>query len=213
MDTDLKAALRSGAARYFTAIKVEYPDFTLRLVNAGFVVIDGETYLSRDATYGALGSVERVSDGSGKDAPRCRIQLLPPTAAAMTALADPEAQLSPVTVLWGVVNASTGAVIGAPEEPFIGLTDIPEISIGRESWGVVLDCCSGLDRALDSTEGLRLAPAFQNTVWPGETSFDQVTGVDDPVYWGMRPPAGAISGVGGSSGGFVGRVTRDVSLV
>ena len=210
MDTDLKAALRSGAARYFTAVKIEYPDFTLRLVNAGFVVIDGDTYLARDDTYGTLGLVERIGDGSGQDAPRCRIQLKPPSAAAMSALTDPEAQLSPLTVFWGCVNVSTGEVIGVPEEPFIGLLDEPRFSMDRNSWGVTLDCCSGLDRALDSTEGLRLAPAFQNTVWPSETSFDQVTGVDDPVYWGMRPPAGSIFTGGGTSPGFVGRLVSNL---
>ena len=106
-------------------------------------------------------------------------------------------------MFWGVVDKDSCDLFGQAEEPFFGLTDTAAFSLDESGWRVTLDCTAGLDRALDAYEGFRLSPGFHKSIWPGETGLDNVTGVDDPVWWGLRPPAGTLVSGGGS--GFVGR--------
>ena len=124
MDATLKAALAGATVTTFTAVSIAINGgATIRLVSGGFVVISGNTYSAEDATYGTLGDVDTVSDGADGQATRCTIVMLPPSSAAITALAAASAQGSVVTVYQGAINASTGASIGTVETLFAGELD------------------------------------------------------------------------------------------
>jgi hypothetical protein len=52
-----------------------------------------------------------------------------------------------------------------------------------------------MERLFFNDEGIRLAPAFHQQVWPGEDGLNHVTGVTDLIYWGSRAPTSGGSGV------------------
>lgn len=202
MESTLKAAWRQDAATLWHAVEIVYPDFTLRLCDAGFIEIGGNLFEAEHATYGTLGQVEAFRDGGQDVAGSARITLQPPSGAAMRALTDRAAQMSPVTIYAGAFDPATGLIVGTPERPFVGYLDTGSESIGAGGWAVTLECITGEDRALDAGEGLRMSDPVHQSIWPGEKGFEFVTGVAEPVWWGVKPPAGSVTaGGGGTTGG------------
>lgn len=191
MDSTLKTALQADAPTIWHAVELVYPDFTLRLCDAGFVTIGGHDFAAEDATYGVLGGVETFRDGGQDVASTATIRLLPPTAEAMRALTAKAGQMSKVKVYTGAVDPATGLAVGTPEEPFVGYVDFGAENIGPDGWSVTLECITGEDRALDTGEGHRLSDPHHQAVWPGEKGLAFVTSVAQPVWWGVRPPAGS----------------------
>lgn len=209
MDTQLRDALKAGGATIIDAVKIIYPTFTLRLAT-GLALIGGEQYLPEDPSYGSLSAVGELRDGEADQAPRLDITLLPNSAAAQTALTAPDTQGSVVIYMWGAINPLTGAVVGQCETPFIGTTDIYNNAIELNAWSVVVDCASGLDRALEANEGQRANDPFHQLCWPGEQGMDGVTGVANTIWWGMMPPRGGAGTTGSAGGGVINRWTGGV---
>lgn len=208
MHPSMLARLQSGQGCLFYAVELTYPTFTLRLVDAGFVVIDTQEYRSRIAGRGKLKRVDKLKDGAGGVAPRWRITLTPDGFAAEAALTEAAAQGSRVRAWEGTVDPETGLIDGEPDLRFIGEIDTATLSIGESRFDVVLECCTGLDLALEAFEGQFLNDDFHQTLFPGELGMDAVTGLDDPVYWGISAPLSVIAG--GAGNGLIGRVIRTV---
>lgn len=204
MDT----ALAGMVVTTFTSVEIVLPGSTIRLINsAGSVTYSSKTFTGRDSIYGALSYVESVAESASPEAPRVRIGLLPPSNAAIVALAAPAVQGSIVTIQFGLVNEATGAVIGTPETLFAGEVDTAQLVSNTNTRTLELDCVSILERLFTDTEGIHLNGAWHKSVYPGELGMDFVIEALDDPYWGSDGPKPATTttyqpgGGGGWEGG------------
>jgi len=218
MDTALETAWQAGSHTDFLAIEIIIPgtpDYALRLVTGGFISfdVDGspETFISDDPTYGALGLVEVDGDGVGAQTTRASIGVLPPSHAAVAALASPDVQGAPVRVWAGCVSIDTGLALGDPELLFVGELDYSSESILQGSRTVMIECGTEEDRQLESDGQRRLSNAFHQHCWPGELGLAFVTGIGRKIYWRTSEPVGVVGGSSGGGDGW-GGTTRRVQL-
>lgn len=195
MDAALQAALAMPAPTLFGAVRIEFPDYTLRLLDgAAQLLIGGEIYVGKDDVFGTLASISELSEELDDSAPEITIGLFPPDLSATAELAHPNMQGSVVTVMVGAVDAATGAVIGTPEILFLGEIDVPTIDVDGEgkrtlSYTVV----SVFERLFEVEEGQRASNGYHQSIWPGERGLEFMTGTDVNLYWGVKPPAGKMA--------------------
>lgn len=194
LSPQLDAALRGETPIVFGAVSIALPGATVNLLDgAGQLTFGGRTYVGEDATYGVLAAVEALSDGLGDSAPSLGITLLPAGDAAAAALAAPNMQGSPVTLHLGAVDRATGAVVPDPHLIFLGELDVPTLQSGTTSRKLDYTIVSVFERMFESDEASRLSPGFHRSIFPSEAGLDMVTGVDQPVYWGMEGGSSAIT--------------------
>jgi hypothetical protein len=188
----MQAALGQVRARVFGAVQVDLPNYTLRLIDGAgaFANAPWSSFVARDDTFGVLHSVDAISDGTGDQAPAVRLTLLPGTSAAAASLASAEMQGSRVRFWLGVVDAATGIVVPDPYLLFDGELDVPTLKWGQNSRSLEWTVVSVFAKFFDLEEGARLADSYHQSIWPGETGFIGVTGVDEQIYWGMDTPSG-----------------------
>ena len=113
---------------------------------------------------------------------------LPPTNAAMAALAAPTAQGSQVLLYVGAVDPVSGAVIGTPDLVFVGEMDVPVQKVRQGDRALDITVISIFDRFLEQNEGTRLNTGFHETRWAGEKGLEFLSFVRDPAYWGSDGP-------------------------
>lgn len=203
----LDAKLRTDAPVVFGAVTIGLPDYEVNLLDgAGFLSFGGRSYVGDDPTFGTISEVEDLSDGTGDSAPAFSLTLLPSGDAAAAALASPTMQGSPVYVWIGAVNETTGQPVPDPHLIFVGELDVP--TLRSEEHGRVLDyeITSVFERLFEDDESARLSPGHHRSIFPNEAGLDYVTGVAQPVYWGIagnpstisyQNGAGLLGGVGG----------------
>lgn len=205
MDAQLKAAVEAGIFTEFTAVEILLPEYDLRLVDGGFVIFDvsgvPQTFTSKDATYGALGAVDPINDGVEEKAISARITLLPPTDAAVAALAAPQTQGSSVRVWFGAVDPATGLSVGEPEELFAGELDYATLKVGGKTRMLTLQCGSDDEFQLEPDAQKRLSHPYHSDIWPGENGLKHVTNVTRQIYWRLAEPRRSVSPSGGAGGG------------
>lgn len=195
MDAALQAALAQPAPTLFGAIKIEFPDHVLRLLDGSAqLLINGETYVGQDPVFGTLASISELSEELDDSAPEITIGLFPPDLSATAALAHPDMQGSIVTVMVGAVDQASGAVIGAPEILFRGEIDVPTIDVDGEGKRTLsFTVVSVFERLFETEEGQRASNGWHQSIWPGELGLDYMTGTDVNLYWGAKPPAGSTA--------------------
>jgi len=192
VDSTLKAAWAGPTALVFTAVLIVINGgATIRLVDGGFVIIDGDTYTVEDDTFGTLGDVETISDGVDGQATRATVTLLPPTSAAIATLSAATAQGSAVTIMQGAVDPATGLCIGTPEVLFLGELDYPRFQVGGTSYALIMECGTEEGRLLEPNMERKLSDAFHQTAWPGELGEEFATGLTRKIYWRANDPATA----------------------
>lgn len=189
-ETDL--ALAQQVVTIFGAIEIVLPDHTIRLLTgAGIVTFaDGRSFTGEDATYGALWSIEDLTDGVGDEAPALTLTLAPASDAAAASLAAADMQGSPVSMWLGVVDPATGLVVGDPLLVFLGELDVPTIKGGANSRLLELEITSVFEDFFTTDDGVTLSDAFHKSVWPGERGMSGVTYVTHQLYWGSDTPSG-----------------------
>lgn len=200
----LEAELRTDSPTIFGAVAIDLPEYQVNLLDgAGVLTFGGRTYLGEDVAFGVLSDIENLTDGVGDQAPAIGITLLPSSDASAAVLSGPTMQGSPVTVMLGAVNPITGVVIPDPHLLFIGELDVSTIQSGEQGRRLELEVVSVFERLFEDDESARLSPGFHKSIFPGELGLDFVTGVAEPVYWGMAGPNSGIvtGGSGGGSGG------------
>lgn len=192
MDPVLKAALSQPSVLLFGAIKISFPDYTLRLLDgAGQLVIAGETYVGQDPVFGTISSISQLDEEIGDSAPEVEIALFPPDVSAAAALSHPDMQGSIVNLMVGAADPVTGAVIGSPESLFLGEIDVPTIETdGNGQRTVSYTVVSVFERLFEVEEGQRASNGWHQSIWPGELGLEHMTGTDVNLYWGAKPPAG-----------------------
>lgn len=207
MDASLVTALQGAAPTLVHLVTVTLSGATVRWLDAGgsgFVVWGANTYRAEDATYGALGAIGAIEDGSDGQATVCELTILC-DGTAMALWIAPTEQGAPVTVHLGVVNPTTGLLIGEPELLFRGELDQPRIGVGRGQ-SLVFDCITEEARMLEPNEEQRLTDSFHQSVWPGDLGCEHITDVERKIYWRANDPTNAIR-----SPALVSRITRSVS--
>lgn len=203
-DPTLVAALSQDGAWPFLAVRMALPGKTLRLLDgSATIVINGETYEGGDAEFGSIAVMEQIGGGGDGEAPEISILLSPPDTTAAVTLASPIMQGSVVSIMLGVVNPATMALIGTPEVIFLGEVDVPTLNLGEGTRTVEFTIVSVFERLFEVDEGARASSGFHQSIWPGETGLAEMTGTVEKLYWGSKPPAGSLGYQGGIfSGGF-----------
>lgn len=201
------AALRSDAPTVFGAISIELPGYNLNLLDgAGVLTFGGKTYVGEDATYGALSDIDDLTDGTGDNAPAFSVTLIPNGDAAAASLAAPTMQGSPALAWVGAVDQVSGLPIPDPHLVFLGELDVPTLQTDETGRRLEYEVVSVFDRLFEDDESARLSPGHHRSIFPNEAGLDFVTGVDQPVYWGVAGNPSPIVYGGGSGGrGYVDR--------
>lgn len=180
-------------------MKIELPEHTVRLCDGGFVVFDGETYRSKDALFGAIGSVDVLAEGKGDEIPALELELLPPKSAAIADLSKPGYQTSRVRFWIAEWSRALGQITGTPELMYDGQIDQTSLKLGKTRT-LTMTVVSNAERLFELNIGNSLNPGFHKAVWPGEKGHDNATGLTVPVAWGVESPRGAGGAYGGGGG-------------
>lgn len=201
-----EAALTSFSPTIFGAVEIVLPSHTIRLLDgSGTVTFDGKTFTGSDATYGVIYAVDDFADGTGDEAPALGLTMAPASSAAAADLSSAVMQGSQVSMWIGVVDQTTGLVIGEPLLFFLGLLDVPTLKGEDNSRLVDLDITSVFEDFFLSDDGVRLSDSYHRFVWPGENGLKQATGVAHKFYWGENPPSGVAKATG-RLGHFIARL-------
>lgn len=209
LSAGLAAALAADRAIVFGAVRMALPGYTVRLLDgSGVVTFGGETYTGEDATFGVLASVGGLTDGIGDEAPAFDVTLTPPGATAASTLATAAMQGAAVQLWMGAIDRDTGLPLGDPYLAFAGEIDVPVIRAGADGRAVDYQVVSATERLFAEDEGAKLSDSFHQSIWPGETSFFDVTGIEQTIYWGQAPVASNIT-VGGGRSFAAGDAVRD----
>lgn len=185
----LATALAGDRPLLFGSIEIALPDYELLLLDgSGEVMIGGRKFVGRDPIYGTIDSISKLGDSSGDSAPVLTLTLLTSSSAALATLAGADMQGSPVFTRMGVIDPQTGQVVPDPYLLFAGELDVPTIKWGQNTRRLEYRITSVFERFFQVDEGLRLAPTFHRSIWPGETGLDAVSDVEQPVPWGQNLP-------------------------
>lgn len=192
MDPTLKNALAQPAILLFGALKIELPDYTLRLVDgSASVIITGETYVGQDPTFGTIVSLSELSEEIGDSAPEVTVTLFPTDLASTAVLANPTMQGSVARLMVGALDPISGIAIGVPETIFLGEIDVPKVQVDQNGMRTVeLTIVSVFERLFEVEEGQRATNGWHQSIWPGELGLEFMTGTDVNLYWGAKPPQG-----------------------
>lgn len=189
----LDTALRGVTPLVFGAISIDLPDAQVNLLDgAGIVTFGGRTYVGEDATYGVLSDIENLTDGGGESAPAISVTLLPASDASAAALAAPGMQGSQVKIWLGAIDRVTGQPIPDPHLIFIGELDVPTLRSSENDRRLDYEIVSVFERLFEDDESARLSDGFHRSIFPNERGLEFVTGVDQPVYWGVAGNPSAI---------------------
>lgn len=189
---------------YAGLARIDLPgSVTLRLTDGGAVRWGADTFTGRDATFGAIDSIDALAEGVGEEVPALELVLLPPTTTAAATLCAPAQQNSPATFWLAEIDRDTAEVTGTPEVLFSGFIDQSTLTVGRDRRQLSVSVVSMLERLLALNIGNSLSPTFHKSVWSGETGHDNATGLGRAVAWGVEAPPAPVSTVSsGSLGGY-----------
>lgn len=174
-------------------MRLELPGRTIRLCDGGVVPFADETFVSADADFGTLAGFEALTEGVGDEAPAGTITMLPASTAAAATLSRPEYQNSRLRLYVAEIDPDTGLPIGAPDQQADWQTDTTVLRIGKGSRSLDIGCVSRAQRLLALNEGNVLSSAAHQRVFPGETGFDQATGLTNDVAWGVASPPRGVA--------------------
>lgn len=197
----MNTALQQTFANLFGAIEINLPGKDIRLLDgSAAITIGSDVFTGSDDDYGTLHAIENFDDGMGDTAPRLNVSLLPASTLAAETMLDPAAQGSRIRVWLGAFVRETGAAVEDPILLFDGEIDQGTLKLGKGARSLEYECAGGFERFFENQEGARLAPGFHKSIWTGETGLDNVTGVQETIYWGTQAPKNAVTGVSGGVG-------------
>lgn len=194
--------LRMG---YAGLLRIDLPGAVIvRLSDGAQIKWGADVFVPRHATYGSIGAVHSLAEGTGNEVPALQIELNPPTTASAAALVQPGAQKSRVQCWIAEVDLSTALVVGTPPRLFDGFLDQAKLVRGAQNFSLEISVVSALEQLFELNIGNGLNPSFHKSVWPGETGEDQATGLVLQDAWGVEAPpsSGGVTstGVGGIFG-------------
>ncbi len=194
-DPALTAALSQDVIWLFGAVRIDLAGIGAMtgplclLDGAGTLTISGEIYAGDHPLFGAIESIDVLSESDGDEAPEVRLTLQVPDATGAAQLASPAMQGREVRIMVGAVDPATGLTIGTPEIKFLGEIDVPTLIVEERARSLELTIVSVFERLFEVEEGARAQDGWHQAIWPGERGFEYMTGTDKNLYWGARPPA------------------------
>lgn len=187
----MDAALAQPTVVVVGAIEIVLPEHTIRvLTGSGQISFGGKTFTGADDTYGTLVSVEDLTDGTGDDAPALQLSFAPASNAAAASLGNASHQGSAVTIWLCVVDPASGLVVPDPLAVFLGALDVTTFRSGDKVRLLDMEVTSAFEQFFFNDDGARLSDQFHEYCWPGETGLNQVSGIEQHIYWGAAPPTG-----------------------
>jgi hypothetical protein len=179
-------------------VRVELPGRTLRLCEGADTRWGADSYVVDEVDFGSLLSGELGAEGESEFAPGGTITLNPQGGVTAAALSNAAMQGSKLTVWLAEISGTTGLVIGTPELLFSGFVDVPRLRRADGKRVLDLEFVSGAERLFRRNRGNTLSTRFQQSIWSGELGFDNATGVQLSVAWGVdAPPRGSSATVSG----------------
>lgn len=207
VDAALQSALSGNIINLFGAIRIDMAGIGDRttplclLDGAGYLVIDGEAYTGADDLFGAIDSIDEITEQDGDEAPSFTLSLNIPEASGAAALASPAMQGREVRVMVGAFDPQTGEVVGSPEVLFLGEIDVPTLKIGESGRTLELEIISTFELLFEVNDAVRAQDAWHQSVWPGEKGLAFMDATDKNLYWGGKPPSS--SSTSALSSGFL----------
>jgi hypothetical protein len=201
LDPTLNTAMQGQSLRWFTAFQIALPltdtyaAYNINLIDgAGTVTFPvntvSTTFTGTDPVFGSIYNFSQVSASVASESPHVTIALLPPSEVAIGQLNQPKYQGARTKIWIGLVDVTTGAVIGVPKLIFAGFLDVAKTTANQNQQVIELDIASGFERMFAANEGDRLTSVFHNTIHPGETGFDlNNDALTDPM-WGAEGTTG-----------------------
>lgn len=174
-------------------IKIEFPSYTVRICDGGFVTFAGELYQSEDAQFGVISGFE-ISGTAPDQAPGGKITFLTPSATAAAQLVSPGFQTSKLSISLAEINEATATVIGTPIILTLAQLDRGVISETMRSREVALEFVSLGERLMIINEGNSLNGTFHKRLFPGELGLDNAIGMGVTVAWGASAPPRGVTG-------------------
>lgn len=194
LSSGLDSLLAGDRALVTLLIEAVLPGHTIRLlVGAGSLTWGAKTFTDTDTTFGTLAAIGEIEDGDGDLAPAWSFSMLPPSDTAAATLCSPTYQGSVVNLWLAGIDMATGLLVPDPYLLFSGMLDQPMLKVGHGGRQVDFECVSQFEMLLEDDEGARLSDAFHQSIWPGETGFSNITGIEETIYWGMASPPGSAS--------------------
>jgi hypothetical protein len=177
----------------FAGVEVQLASGWLRLLaGSGSVVINGDTFVGDNPTYGVLAGLDAVSDGMGSNAPTLTVTINPKTADAGAELAGQAMQGNAVFLWIAALDRTTGGGLDTPVLVFSGEVDQGVLTVGQGTRALALQCVSVWERLFDNDDGVRLTNAYHQAAWPGETGFEFVTDINRALPFGQDLPVPAV---------------------
>lgn len=191
----LAAAFAAGNVTLFGALKVEFPDHTLLLLDGSAVLaIGSDIYVGRDTIWGVCSSISEFSDGDATQAPHMVLTFQPPTNTAAANLTAATNQGAAVTIMVGAVNRVTGQVIPDPYVLFVGEWDVGTLTASKGDRAVSAEIVSIFERLFEQDEGARLTDAWLQSIWPGALGLQFHTVDPSNLPWGKSGVRDVTSG-------------------
>lgn len=195
MDALSIAQWKTSHPHAFLALSLTLPDRTVRLTSGGTVTFGGNTYVPEDSAIGVFSQVGAFNEGEVDSATAPDLTFEAYTDAGVEDLANADIQGSPWTLYWGVVNPSTGAVVGTPIEWTSGFLNVGSVAFAEGTRTIVFTSYT-LEQLQLVRRGVRLAedPVLRPLM----------SRLTRKIYWRADQPrggAGSGSGGGGAIGG------------
>jgi hypothetical protein len=184
-------ALGLPGAYMTTLVELDLPAATLRLYHgSGAALTDSSsrTFVSKDATYGALGGVSGINDGMDDQAPVVTVTLFNPTTTAQANVSDPAAQGQAATIWAAVVVPSTGLLVADPSPRFVGVIDFATWKVGPSARSVDVSLITYSDYFFPQDDWARLNDPSHQHFWSGETGLEFIAQVQQQIPWGSDAP-------------------------
>jgi hypothetical protein len=181
-------------------LKIDLPDRTVTLCDAGFITYDGDLYTGRDDILGTIASIDSMSEGANDEIPALDIAFNPPGPLAFTDLTSGALQRSQVRLWLAEYDIATNEVVGTPDLLFLGQLDQPSIRYSRTEYSISISCVSLAEWFFELDTGNGLSDTEHQSRYPGELGHANATGLQIPVAWGIASPPRGSGGYGGGGG-------------
>ena len=172
-------------------MKIEFPAYTLRLCDGGFMHWGAETFTSADAVFGTIAGLDSLNEGVGDEVPVFELSLNPPSATAPATLSQPGYQTSRVRFWMAEYDVALGTLTGTPDLQYDGQIDQTILTFGRGQRDLAMTIVANTARLIERNIGNSLSGAWHKSIWPNETGHDNATGLGRQVAWGVDAPVAA----------------------
>ena len=182
LSSSLITEIESEHVRFVLFVKLEFDSGTIYLHNG----IGTLTWGSNDwLGVGDFGSIEQIEEGIELSPYSLVLLLSGLDSDLMDEAMNQDYYLRPITLYFGSLNLSTGALVADPDELWSGKMDTAEVSIGAVN-GIRMTCESDFS-VFDKANNSRFSDAHQQRDYPGDLIFQYMEQmIDTIVVWGGK---------------------------